>query len=381
MDSGRIFIWIGFNLFVLALLAIDLGVFHRKAHSVSIKEATAWSIVWVSLAMIFNLGIYFTWGEEKALEFFTGYVIEKSLSVDNLFVFLMIFQYFSTPAEYQHRVLFWGILGALILRAIFIAAGSALLAQFHWMIYVFGAFLVFTGIKMFLQGDEKLEPNRNPVVRLFERWVPMTREYHGQRFMIRTNGQTRATLLLLVLIVIETTDVIFAVDSIPAIFAVTQDSFIVYTSNIFAILGLRALYFMLAGVMQMFVYLKFGLSLVLCFVGAKMLLSDIYKIPIGASLAVIGTVLLLSIVASWWSQRKSALTPRSYEGSVSITQNSEELPNGISESRKPAGIVPTAFCTLAPSSPPVPRHTSDDRGGCISISPLYASARGQIPAR
>jgi len=314
MDSGRIFLWIGFNLFVLALLAIDLGIFHRKAHSVSIKEATAWSIVWVSLAMIFNLGIYFTWGEEKALEFFTGYVIEKSLSVDNLFVFLMIFQYFSTPAEYQHRVLFWGILGALILRAIFIAAGSALLAQFHWMIYVFGAFLVFTGIKMFLQGDEKLEPNRNPVVRLFERWVPMTREYHGQRFMIRTNGQTRATLLLLVLIVIETTDVIFAVDSIPAIFAVTQDSFIVYTSNIFAILGLRALYFMLAGVMQMFVYLKFGLSLVLCFVGAKMLLSDIYKIPIGASLVVIGTVLLLSIVASWWSQRKSALTPRSYEG-------------------------------------------------------------------
>jgi tellurite resistance protein TerC len=314
MDSGRIFLWIGFNLFVLALLAIDLGVFHRKAHSVSIKEATAWSIVWVSLAMIFNLGIYFTWGEEKALEFFTGYVIEKSLSVDNLFVFLMIFQYFSTPAEYQHRVLFWGILGALILRAIFIAAGSALLTQFHWMIYVFGAFLVFTGIKMFLQGDEKLEPNRNPAVRLFERWVPMTREYHGQRFMIRTNGQTRATLLLLVLIVIETTDVIFAVDSIPAIFAVTQDSFIVYTSNIFAILGLRALYFMLAGVMQMFVYLKFGLSLVLCFVGAKMLLSDIYKIPIGASLAVIGTVLLLSIVASWWSQRKSALTARSYEG-------------------------------------------------------------------
>ena len=306
MDSGRIFLWIGFNVFVLALLAVDLGVFHRKAHAVSIKEATAWSIVWVSLAMIFNLGIYFTWGEQKALEFFTGYVIEKSLSVDNLFVFVMIFQYFSTPTKYQHRVLFWGILGALILRAIFIAAGSALLNQFHWMIYVFGAFLVFTGIKMLLQGDEKLKPERNPVVRLFERWVPMTREYHGQSFMIRTNGKTRATLLLLVLIVIETTDVIFAVDSIPAIFAVTQDSFIVYTSNVFAILGLRALYFMLAGVMQMFVYLKFGLSLVLCFVGVKMLLADIYKIPIGASLAVIGTVLLLSIIASWWTtQRKS----------------------------------------------------------------------------
>ena len=314
MDFDRILLWIGFNIFVLALLALDLGVFHRKAHSVSIKEATTWSLIWVSLAMIFNLGIYFAWGQEKALEFFTGYVIEKSLSVDNLFVFLMIFQYFSTPAEYQHRVLFWGILGALILRAIFIAAGSALLSQFHWMIYVFGGFLVFTGIKMFLQGDEKLDPERNPVVRLFERWVPITREYHGQNFTIRTNGKTRATLLLLVLIVIETTDVIFAVDSIPAIFAVTQDSFIVYTSNVFAILGLRALYFMLAGIMQMFVYLKFGLSLVLCFVGAKMLLADIYKIPIGASLSVIGTILLVSVMASWWAQRKSAPAEDTYQG-------------------------------------------------------------------
>ena len=314
MDFDRIFLWIGFNIFVLALLALDLGVFHRKAHSVSIKEATTWSLIWVSLAMIFNLGIYFAWGQEKALEFFTGYVIEKSLSVDNLFVFLMIFQYFSTPAEYQHRVLFWGILGALILRAIFIAAGSALLSQFHWMIYVFGGFLVFTGIKMFLQGDEKLDPERNPVVRLFERWVPITREYHGQNFTIRTNGKTRATLLLLVLIVIETTDVIFAVDSIPAIFAVTQDSFIVYTSNVIAILGLRALYFMLAGIMQMFVYLKFGLSLVLCFVGAKMLLADIYKIPIGASLSVIGTILLVSVMASWWAQRKSAPAQDTYQG-------------------------------------------------------------------
>ena len=314
MDFDRIFLWIGFNIFVLALLALDLGVFHRKAHSVSIKEATTWSLIWVSLAMIFNLGIYFAWGQEKALEFFTGYVIEKSLSVDNLFVFLMIFQYFSTPAEYQHRVLFWGILGALILRAIFIAAGSALLSQFHWMIYVFGGFLVFTGIKMFLQGDEKLDPERNPVVRLFERWVPITREYHGQNFTIRTNGKTRATLLLLVLIVIETTDVIFAVDSIPAIFAVTQDSFIAYTSNVLAILGLRALYFMLAGIMQMFVYLKFGLSLVLCFVGAKMLLADIYKIPIGASLSVIGTILLVSVMASWWAQRKSAPAQDTYQG-------------------------------------------------------------------
>ena len=304
MDSDRIFLWLAFNVFVLGMLAVDLGIFHRKAHSVSIKEATTWSIVWISLAMIFNLGIYFAWGPEKALEFLTGYVIEKSLSVDNLFVFLMIFQYFATPAEYQHRVLFWGILGALILRAIFIATGAALIGNFHWMIYIFGAFLVFTGIKMFLQGDEKIEPGKNPLVRLFERCVPISKKYHGQSFFVRHEGRRQATLLMVVLIVIETTDVIFAVDSIPAIFAITQDPFIVYTSNVFAILGLRALYFMLAGVMQMFIYLKVGLSFVLGFVGAKMLLVDLYKIPIGASLSIIGGVLLLSILASWWVQRK-----------------------------------------------------------------------------
>jgi tellurite resistance protein TerC len=304
MDSDRIFLWIAFNVFVLGMLAVDLGVFHRKAHSVSIKEATTWSLVWISLAMIFNLGIYFAWGPEKALEFLTGYVIEKSLSVDNLFVFLMIFQYFATPAEYQHRVLFWGILGALILRAIFIATGAALISNFHWMIYIFGAFLVFTGIKMFLQGDEKIEPEKNPLVRLFERCVPVSKKYHGQNFFVKHENKRQATLLMIVLIVIETTDVIFAVDSIPAIFAVTQDPFIVYTSNVFAILGLRALYFLLAGVMQMFTYLKVGLSFVLCFVGVKMMLVDLYKIPIGASLSVIGGALLLSILASWWTQRK-----------------------------------------------------------------------------
>ncbi len=219
MDSDRIFLWLAFNVFVLGMLAVDLGVFHRKAHSVSIKEATTWSLVWISLAMIFNLGIYFAWGPEKALEFLTGYVIEKSLSVDNLFVFLMIFQYFATPAEYQHRVLFWGILGALILRAIFIATGAALISNFHWMIYIFGAFLVFTGIKMFLQGDEKIEPEKNPLVRLFERCVPVSKKYHGQSFFVRHEGKRQGTLLMIVLIVIETTDVIFAVDSIPAIFA------------------------------------------------------------------------------------------------------------------------------------------------------------------
>jgi len=304
MDSDRLLLWIAFNVFVLGMLAVDLGVFHRKAHAVSIKEATTWSAVWIGLAMIFNLGIYYAWGQEKALEFLTGYVIEKSLSVDNLFVFLMIFQYFATPAEYQHRVLFWGILGALVLRAIFIATGSALISNFHWMIYVFGAFLVLTGIKMYLQGDEKIEPEKNPVVRLFERLVPIVKQYQGQRFFTRRSGKTHATLLMLVLVVVETTDVIFAVDSIPAIFAITQDPFIVYTSNVFAILGLRALYFMLAGVMEMFVYLKIGLSFVLCFVGAKMMMVDVYKIPIGASLGVIAAVLLISIAASCLVKKK-----------------------------------------------------------------------------
>jgi tellurite resistance protein TerC len=299
-----LFLWIGFNLFVLGMLALDLGVFHRKAHAVSIKEAISWSVVWIALAMVFNVGVYFAWGQEKALEFLTGYVIEKSLSVDNLFVFLMIFQYFNTPAEYQHRVLFWGILGALILRAIFIATGAALLNNFHWMIYIFGGFLIVTGVKMFLQGDEKLDPEKNPIVRLFERCVSVNKAYEGEKFFVRRDGKLQATLLMLVLIVVETTDVIFAVDSIPAIFAITDDPFIVYTSNVFAILGLRALYFMLAGVMEMFTYLKVGLAFVLCFVGAKMMLVDVYKIPIGVSLTVIGGVLLLSILASWLVQPK-----------------------------------------------------------------------------
>jgi len=305
MDSDRLILWIAFNVFVLGMLAIDLGVFHRKAHAVSLKEAGVWSCVWIGLALVFNVGIYYLWGQEKALEFLTGYVIEKSLSVDNLFVFLMVFQYFNTPAEYQHRILFWGIVGALVLRAIFIATGSALLSNFHWMIYVFGGFLVVTGIKMFLQGDEKLEPEKNPVVRLFQRMMPVTHDYHGQSFFITKDGKRHATLMMVVLIVVETTDVIFAVDSIPAIFAITTDPFIVYTSNVFAILGLRALYFMLAGVMEMFVYLKVGLSFVLVFVGIKMISVDFYKIPIGVSLGVIGGILLLSVLASLLSQRRA----------------------------------------------------------------------------
>ena len=306
MDSDRLLLWIVFNIFVLGMLTLDLGVFHRKAHAVSLKEAGIWSCIWIGLALVFNFGIYSVWGEEKALEFLTGYIIEKSLSVDNLFVFLMIFQYFNTPAEYQHRILFWGIVGALIMRAIFIVTGSALLANFHWMIYVFGGFLIVTGIKMFLQGDDKIEPEKNPVVRMFQRLMPVTHRYHGQDFFVSRDGKRHATLMMVVLIVVETTDVIFAVDSIPAIFAITTDPFIVYTSNVFAILGLRALYFMLAGVMEMFVYLKVGLSVVLVFVGVKMMLVDVYKIPIGASLGVIGGILLLSVLASLMSQRRTA---------------------------------------------------------------------------
>ena len=306
MESDRLLLWVVFNVFVLGMLTLDLGVFHRKAHAVSLKESGIWSCVWVSLALVFNLGVYYLWGSEKALEFLTGYVIEKSLSVDNLFVFLMIFQYFNTPPEYQHRILFWGILGALVLRAIFIATGSVLLSNFHWMIYVFGGFLVVTGIKMFLQGDEKIEPEKNPVVRLFQRMMPVTHDYHGQNFFVSKDGKRHATLMMVVLIVVETTDVIFAVDSIPAIFAITTDPFIVYTSNVFAILGLRALYFMLAGVMEMFTYLKVGLSFVLVFVGVKMVLVDVYKIPIGASLGVIGGILLVSVLASVVSQRRVA---------------------------------------------------------------------------
>jgi len=293
------------------MLALDLAVLHRKAHAVSLREALISSIVWIALALVFNSGIYYFWGPEKALEFLTGYLIEKSLSVDNLFVFLVIFAYFAVPAMYQHRVLFWGILGALVMRAIFIATGAALLTAFHWMIYVFGGFLIITGIKLLLTGDHKVEPEKNPAVRLLRRVMHVTNEYHGQRFFVRVNGRLWATPLLLVLVVVETTDVIFAVDSIPAIFAITMDPFIVYTSNVFAILGLRALYFLLAGIMDMFRYLKVGLSFVLCFVGVKMMIVDLYKIPVGVSLGLVAGILGLSILASLIAQRKTLAIPAS----------------------------------------------------------------------
>jgi len=311
VTSDSLFLWVIFNVFVLGVLALDLLVLHRKAHAVSLREALAWSCVWVSLALLFALGVYFFRGGEKALEFLTGYVIEWSLSVDNLFVFLVIFSYFAVPPIYQHRVLFWGILGALVLRAIFIATGTALLTNFHWMIYVFGGFLIFTGIKLLFAGEEKIDPEKNPAVRLVRRFMNVTPDYHGQQFFIRKDGRLWATPLLLVLIVVETTDVIFAVDSIPAIFAITLDPFIVYTSNVFAILGLRALFFLLAGVMDMFRYLKVGLSFVLCFVGIKMVIVDFYKIPIGISLGVVAGILGISILASIFVRPKRVGVPAS----------------------------------------------------------------------
>ncbi len=303
-NVNMIWFWVGFNLFVLAMLALDLGVFHRKPHEVRFKEAMAWTGVWVVLALTFNVAVYHWWGAQTGLEFLTGYLIEKSLSIDNVFVFLLIFSYFKVPSKYQHEVLFWGILGALIFRAIFIAVGITLLEHFHWLVYVFGAFLVFTGVKLALEKDKEIHPERNPILRLFRRIMPVTEQYEEGKFFVRKNGRTWATPLFVVLLVIETTDVIFAVDSIPAILAITKDPFIVYTSNVFAILGLRALYFALAGIMRLFHHLHYGLAAILGFVGIKMILSDIYKIPIMVSLSFILSALALSIIASLlWPER------------------------------------------------------------------------------
>jgi tellurite resistance protein TerC len=290
--------WILFNAFVALMLALDLGVFHRKTHDVSLKEALTWTFVWVVLALVFNTIIYYWRGSQQALEFFTGYLIEKALSVDNIFVFIMIFSYFQIPSKYQHKILFWGILGALIMRVIFIFAGVALIEKFHFTIYIFGALLIYTGIKMFNHNNAKIEPDKNPVIRFFKKFMPVTHQLHEDKFFVRIDGTRFATPLFLVLILIETTDLIFAVDSIPAILAITQDQFIVYTSNVFAILGLRSLYFALAGVVHRFWLLSYGLAVVLVFVGIKMLLIDVYKIPIEWSLIFIAIIITLSIVLS-----------------------------------------------------------------------------------
>ena len=298
MDTPLLF-WILFNAFVLLMLALDLGVFHRKSHEVSLREALTWTGVWIFLALVFNGILYYWKGQQQALEFFTGYLVEKALSVDNIFVFIMIFTYFQVPSKYQHKVLFWGIIGALIMRIIFIFAGAALIQKFHFTIYVFGALLIYTGYKMFFHNNTKIEPDKNPVIRFFKRFMPVTPGLQGDKFFVKMDGKRFATPLFLVLILIETTDLIFAVDSIPAILAITQDQFIVYTSNVFAILGLRSLYFALAGVVNRFWLLSYGLAVVLVFVGIKMLLVDVYKIPIELSLAFIASVITLSVILSF----------------------------------------------------------------------------------
>lgn len=290
--------WIGFNAFVLIMLALDLGVFHKKTHEVKVKEALIWTAVWIALAMVFNAGIFHFFGKEKGVEFLTGYVIEKSLSVDNIFVFIMVFSYFQIPTKYQHKVLFWGVLGALMMRAIFIFAGVALISKFHWIIYIFGGFLVFTGFKMLFQEDKPIEPEKNPLIKLVRKILPVSNELHGDKFIIKQGAKTIATPLLLVLVLIEFTDLIFAVDSIPAILAISKDPFIVYTSNVFAIMGLRSLYFALSGITQYFVYLKYGLAAILIFVGTKMSIVDFYKVPVLLSLLIIVTILAISVIAS-----------------------------------------------------------------------------------
>lgn len=307
-------LWIGFNLFIVGMLALDLGVFHRKSKVLSMKDATWWSLAWVSLAMLFNLGVLLLWervfpgheysGREAALLFLTGYLIELSLSVDNLFVIALIFASFSVPRAYQHRVLFWGILGALIMRGAMIAGGVALIKQFHWIIYVFGAFLVFTGLRMLIHKEQEFDPERSRVIGLARRVMPVTKRYVRDRFFVTRMGIRMATPLFLVLVLIEATDLVFAVDSIPAIFGITLDPFLVYASNVFAILGLRSLYFVLSGVMGLFVYLKPALSAILIFVGAKMLLADVVKIPPFASLAVVASVLAIAIAASILARRR-----------------------------------------------------------------------------
>ncbi len=312
-------LWGGFVLFVLLMLAIDLGIFHRRPHEVSLRESLIWSGVWIALALLFNLVIFLLWDQlrgpgarysssEAAMAFLAGYLVEKALSVDNIFVFVMIFAYFHVPRLYQHRVLFYGILGALVFRAIFIAVGAAVLEHFTWTMILFGLFLIATGIKMLAIGERGVHPDRNPVIRLFRRLVPVTPEFRGQSFLVRENGRWWATPLLVTLIFVELTDILFAVDSIPAIFAITADPFIVFTSNVFAILGLRSLFFALDGLVRLFAYLKHGLAVILVFVGGKMLYAyaekalvpEWHKFPVSLSLAVIGGILAVSVLASLW---------------------------------------------------------------------------------
>jgi tellurite resistance protein TerC len=305
MSIGTPWLWGAFSAVVLVMLALDLGVFHRKAHEVRFRESLIWTLVWIALSLVFCAAIFYFYGSEKALEFLAGYVIEKALSVDNIFVFVILFSSFAVPKIYQHRVLFWGVIGAILLRAIFIAAGAALIHRFAWIMYIFGAILVVTGVKLLTQKTGEVHPERNPIFRIARKVIPAVPEYDGQKFFTIRNGKRFATPLFIVLLAVEATDVVFAVDSIPAIFAVTLDPFIVYTSNVFAILGLRALYSMLGNVLDRFRYLNIGLACVLMFVGAKMLLAGFYKVPIAISLGVIALLIGGSIVISWMTSAKT----------------------------------------------------------------------------
>jgi len=309
-----VLLWGGFIAFILGMLVLDLKVLQRDHHEIKIREALLWTFFWIAISLIFNVGVFLFAGSEKGLEFLTGYLIEKSLSVDNIFVFILIFSYFKIPARYQHKVLFWGILGALVMRAAFIFAGVALLSRLHWVIYIFGAFLVFIGIRMAFEKDKEVHPEKNPVLLLFRRFLPIAPDDGSDRFFRRVGGRLFATALFVVLIVIETTDVVFAVDSIPAILSITRDPFIVFTSNVFAILGLRALYFALAGIMKLFSYLHYGLAAILVFVGAKMLIADFVEIPVVVALGVVGGVLAISIAASLAFPAPNGKTGQSQSG-------------------------------------------------------------------
>lgn len=291
-------LWVVFNIFIVSMLIVDLMVFNRKPHEISIRESLIWTGIWIILAVIFGIGLYFFMSPESSLEYFTGYLIEKSLSVDNIFVFLLIFTYFGVDAKYQHRVLFWGIFGALVFRLLFILVGVALIERFHWVIYIFGAFLILTGIKLALEKDKEIRPDRNPILKLVRRFVPITKNYHGQKFFIKRGKRYIATPMFVVLVVIETTDIVFALDSIPAIMAITRDTFIIYSANAFAILGLRALYFALSGVMRLFHYLHYGLAFILVYIGIKMLLEGVYQIPTMVTLAIIISTLTISVLLS-----------------------------------------------------------------------------------
>lgn len=325
VSSASLTLWIGFHILILSMLALDLGVFNRKSHEVSLKEAAIWSVVWVVLSLGFNAFVWNTMGRDRGLEFLTGYLIEKSLSADNIFVFVVIFNFFVVPKSYHHRVLFWGIIGALIMRGAFIAAGTALIAAFHWILYIFGAFLIYTAFKLAFSKDEGVHPERNPVVNYFRKWFPVTPGYVENKFFVPQDGRWIATPLFLVLLVVETTDLIFALDSIPAVFAITRDPFIVYTSNVCAILGLRAFYFLLAGVMGMFRYLKPGLAIILGFVGVKMCIEKWLDISIGVSLGIVALVLAAAIALSIYAERKE----RRQKGAPSADSAASPAAGGI----------------------------------------------------